>query len=276
MLRSRGMVEVAGTHIARFKVLGKNAPRQIYCQGKWDEKMFVGSVAIVGSRRMTDYGRRVLERMIPILIGQGKTVISGFMYGVDMTAHLLTLAEGGRTVAVLGWGIDYPMADDQCQISNQIVQKGGLVISEWKDQPGALWTFPQRNRIVAALCDELVVVEAAAKSGALITAGLAIKYGKPVWAVPGPVTSKVSEGTNKLISQGKTKIWLAESLRVEEQESVSNDNVIIRLIENEGMDVSEIARRLNKPAEEVGAELTMLVLSGQVEEREGKYYRNDQ
>lgn len=258
-------MRVKGDDVRRLGILAKRAPSEVWVEGVWDEAVFKNSVAVVGSRRMTEYGRRVLERLIPKLVGEGRTVVSGFMYGVDMTAHEMTMALGGKTVAVLGWGIESTPPELRV-MAKRMVDSGGMVISEWREQKATRWTFPLRNRIVVALVDEVVVVEAAGKSGALITANLAIKYGKPVWAVPGPVTSRVSEGTNELIASGKAKIWTEAK-----SPPVVSQNQVIKLIENEEMDASEIARRLGKTVADVGAELTMLVLSGQVVESNGRF-----
>mgnify|MGYP001608620962 CR=1 FL=1 len=217
---------------------------------------------------MTDYGRRVIEKIVPQLVQDGWTIVSGFMYGVDQYAHKTTLACGGKTIAVLGWGINYQMSNDECLMSNKIIETGGLMVSQWEDQIPTLWTFPARDRVMAALGHELIVIEAAAKSGSLITAEMAYKLGKPIWAIPGPITSSVSVGTNKLIAEGKAKIWLGHH----NDQMIKCSNDILSLIQNEGLDASEIARRLNRSASDVGAELTMLILKGDIEEREGKYY----
>lgn len=244
---------------------GYNAKYKLYYRGEWDESLFTKCMTIVGSRRMTDYGRRVIEKIVPQLVQDGWTIISGFMYGVDQYAHKICIENGGRTIAVLGWGIDQ-------ENDTKIIESGGLLVSLWKDQLGTLWTFPARDRVMAALGHELIVVEAGVKSGSLITANMAIELKKPVWAVPGPITSSVSVGTNKLIAEGKAKIWLGPGVSIQES-GVSNP--ILNLIQNEGLDASEIARRLNRSASDVGAELTMLMLRGDVEEREGKYFTNN-
>jgi len=227
---------------------------------------------------MTDYGRRVVEKIVPKLVQDGWTIVSGFMYGVDQYAHKICMDCGGRTIAVLGWGISYQMSNDECLISNKIIENGGLVVSQWEDQIPTLWTFPARDRVMAALGHELIVVEAAEKSGSLITAEMALKLGRKVWAVPGPITSSVSTGTNKLIAEGKAKIYLSSnpSPRLNRPLDVGEGNSrgeVMDLIHDQGLDPSEIARRLNRPVSEIGAELTMLILKGEIEERGGKYFQ---
>lgn len=215
---------------------------------------------------MTDYGRRVIEKIVPQLVQDGWTIISGFMYGVDQYAHKICIENGGKTIAVLGWGIDQ-------ENDTKIIESGGLLVSLWKDQLGTLWTFPARDRVMAALGHELIVIEAGLKSGSLITAEMAYKLGKPIWAIPGPITSSVSVGTNNLIAEGKAKIWLSHNDQIPNPNSqINSNNSILQMIQNEGLDASEIARRLNRSASDVGAELTMLMLRGDVEEREGKYF----
>ncbi len=224
---------------------------------------------------MTDYGRRVIEKIVPQLVQDGWTIISGFMYGVDQYVHRTCIECGGRTIAVLGWGIDYPMTNDQIPMANKIIETGGLLVSLWKDQQGTLWTFPARDRVMAGICQELIVIEAGIKSGSLITANMAYDLKKPIWAVPGPITSSVSAGTNQLIADGRAKIYVGAgfSSSNSRRENRAPTNTILNLIQNEGLDASEIARRLGKPASEIGSELTMLMLRGEVEEREGKYFR---
>lgn len=243
---------------------------KLYYQGEWREELFAKCVAVVGSRRMTEYGRRAIEKIVPQLVQDGWTIVSGFMYGVDQYAHRTCVECGGKTIAVLGWGIDERLEASDQRLAEEIISSGGLLVSQWEDQKPALWTFPARNRIVAAIARETIVIEAALKSGSLITADFTLKLGKKVWAVPGPITSRVSEGTNQLIAEGKASIW--QSRRVEERESVSSP--ILKMIENEGLDASEIARKLCQSIESIGAQLSLLTLSGEIEERGGKFYRN--
>jgi len=161
-------------------------------------------LAIVGSRQMSDYGRSVIEKWMPTFIQKGITIVSGFMYGVDQTAHRACLENGGKTIAVLGWGIDRKVAADDEKLYQQILEVNSLIVSEYEGElEGSVWTFPRRNRIVAGIADAVLVIEAAEKSGSLITARLAKIFGKPLMAVPGLVTSKGAEGTNNLLKTGK-------------------------------------------------------------------------
>jgi DNA processing protein len=166
----------------------------------------------------------------------------------------------------------------------EIVGKGGAVISEWLNERSTLWMFPQRDRIMAALASDIYVVEGAIKSGSLITADWGIKLGKTVWAVPGPVTSRVSGGTNWLIATGRAKMWLPEQqislslacrqvgLSTSSRNGYISNVEIYNLLQNEALTVDELVRKIGRSAQEIGAELTVMMLKGEIIEREGKYY----
>lgn len=248
-----------------------SSPKELFYQGKWDPEIFKNCVAVVGSRKISEYGRRSIEKVIPKLVFDKKTIVSGFMYGTDQYAHQVCLDNGGKTMAVLGWGINFPLFGYEAKLAKQIVDSGGLLISEWEDQKPTLWTFPARNRIVAALCQEVIVVEAAAQSGSLITARNATKLGRTLWAIPGPITSRTSAGTNNLIAQGLAKMWLGEEV----SSQLTLEDPVLNSLESEGLTADEIARKIALPVAEIGAKLTMFTLSGQVKESGGKYFLND-
>jgi DNA processing protein len=170
-----------------------------------------GAVTIVGARRATSYGREVARELGRELAAAGMVVISGLAFGIDACAHRGAI-ETGRTIAVLGCGPDtaYPAAHRS--LWRQICEKG-LVISEFP--PGAVpwrWTFPARNRIMAALAGMTVVVEAAARSGSLITADLAADLGRDLGAVPGPITSRASAAPNNLLAGGACVVREAQDV----------------------------------------------------------------
>lgn len=243
-------------------------PKTLYYVGVWEPQLFTNCVAVIGSRRMTEYGRRVIEKIVPKLVFEKKTIVSGFMYGVDQYAHQICLDNGGKTIAILGWGIKNTLEGTDKKLADSIISSGGLILSEWEDQKPTLWTFPVRNRIVAALCSDVIVVEAAAKSGSLITAGIALALKRKLWAVPGPITSRTSEGTNALIAQGRAKMWTDEPQTIQSASS----NPLVSMLESDALTASEIARKLGEPVSDVGAQLSLLALSGQLVERGGKYY----
>lgn len=249
-------------------------PKELYYIGTFDPKIFKNCAAIVGSRQMTGYGCRVVEKLVAALVNQGKTIVSGFMYGVDQYAHEVTLDNGGKTVAVLGYGIDTELSGKELKLAEKIISTGGLLLSEWESQKAALWTFPARNRIVAALSSEVYIVEAAKKSGSLITAALAEKLKRKLWAVPGPITSRTSQGTNLLIASGKAQMWLGGPAQIT-LPSTGNDP-ILEALTSEALTADELARKLELPVSQTGAKLTLLLISGQVLEKTGKYYINDE
>jgi DNA processing protein len=255
-----------------------NKPVDLYYLGYFEDVTRDNCVAVVGSRRMTEYGRQVIKKLVPGLVQAGKTVVSGLMYGVDQTTHKECIACGGRTIAVLGWGLTWDGAGkEEKELMREIVVKGGAVISEWENAASNLWMFPHRDRLMAAMSSEIYVIEGAMKSGSLITAEWGRKLGKQVWAVPGPVTSRVSEGTNWLISTGKAQMWLpGQQLRFEIEtkyrKKQNNYTDVYNLLQNEALSVDEIALKLGRSVENLGAELTMMEIKGEIEERTGKYY----
>ncbi len=189
--------------------LGPDAPSRIF--GCGNPELTGGlelahTVTIVGSRRPSSYGLRVAEDLGRLLAAAGLVVVSGMARGIDAAAHRGALAAGGVTLAVLGSGADVVYPASERRLYGDIVSSGA-VISEVppgrRPEPGA---FPKRNRIMAALGAITVVVEAAQPSGSLITARQALKLQREVGAVPGPVTSRVSEGTNDLIVDGAAPI----------------------------------------------------------------------
>lgn len=246
-------------------------PKQLYYCGTLDPAIFQNCVAVVGSRKMTEYGALVVERIIPNLVHNKQTVVSGFMYGIDQYAHKTCVESGGKTIAVLGWGIDTKLTETDLQLAKKIISSGGLLLSEWESQIASHWTFPARNRIVASLSQEVIVVEAAEKSGSLITATLATRLKRKLWAVPGPIISRTSKGTNQLIAKGLAQMWLGE---ISAQSTLISDDPIMQILENEALTADELARKLGSPVSEVGAKLSLLSLSGQIAEKGGKYFIN--
>ncbi len=160
-------------------------------------------VAVIGSRRATVYGRRIARSIGSLLAASGWSVVSGMAVGIDGEAHRGALAVGGHTTAVLGSGIDIFYPRSHSRLGEEILAAGGTVVSEFP--PGTSpepWRFPARNRIIAGLSEAVVVVEAAERSGALITARLALESGREVLALPGDVERPTSMGCNRLIADG--------------------------------------------------------------------------
>jgi DNA processing protein len=182
-------------------------PASLFLRGESDDgALNLPAVAVVGARSCSSYGRSVARSLGRELGAAGLVVVSGMARGIDGEAHRGALEGGGKTVAVLGCGIDrdYPAAHRE--LSRRICERG-LVVSEY--EPGiepAPWRFPARNRIIAGLCRATVVVEARERSGALITADFALEEGREVLAVPGEITSALSAGTNALLRLGATPV----------------------------------------------------------------------
>ncbi len=160
------------------------------------------AIAVVGSRQATAYGIEVAETLAGELAARGVTIVSGLARGIDTAAHRAALAAGGRTLAVLGHGIDHVYPPENAALAAAIVERGALVSQFAAGMPPLAPLFPARNRTLAGLALGVVVVEAAERSGALITAGLAADLGREVFAVPGRITSAASRGTNGLIRDG--------------------------------------------------------------------------
>ncbi|MDI6751675.1 MAG: DNA-processing protein DprA [bacterium] len=176
-------------------------PLVLYVKGEIKETDRL-SIGIVGSRMASDYGKRVTREFVSELGRAGFTIVSGLAKGIDAEAHRTALKVGIRTLAVLGCGIDVVYPEENRRLFSEIPSSGAIISEFPLGTPPSKENFPQRNRIIAGLSLGIVVVEAAERSGALITARLAIEEGREVFAVPGPITSPLSCGTNKLIKDG--------------------------------------------------------------------------
>ena len=161
------------------------------------------SIAVIGTRRCTRYGERQTERLTSALVQNGFAIIGGLALGIDGIAHRTALNAGGRTVAVLGSGLQRIYPPEHNPLAQQIVESGGCILSEYPPlHPPAKWTFPHRNRIVSGLSLGVLVVEAPLRSGAMISARLAGEQGRDIFAVPGSIESSASSGCNQLIRDG--------------------------------------------------------------------------
>lgn len=178
-------------------------PIVLYVCGNWKGCLQAPSVAIVGSRRCTTYGRNAAEMIARDLASNGICVVSGFARGIDSSAHRGALAAGGKTIAVFGTGIDRRYPEENARLAGEILDKGGCIVSQFPlGTPPLAENFPYRNRIISGLSLGVVVAEASERSGSLITARLAMEQNREVLAVPGNITSRNSFGTNYLIKSG--------------------------------------------------------------------------
>ncbi|MBQ3068251.1 MAG: DNA-processing protein DprA [Oscillospiraceae bacterium] len=177
-----------------------------------------GSICVVGSRKTTEYGEQITKSLIKDLVKAGIIIISGFAVGIDAVAHRTALKEGGATIAVLGCGlnINYPLKNNE--LKEEMLNSNGLFLSEYPpNQEATRFTFPVRNRILAGISDAVLVTEAGAKSGSLITAGFALEQSKDVFVVPHNIGIKEAEGSNKLLKDGALMVLEANDILLELQ-----------------------------------------------------------
>jgi len=182
-------------------------PITLYVRGAWTECLDQPCVAIVGSRKCSTYGQNAAVMLARDLAQRGVTIVSGFARGIDAAAHRGAIEGGGRTIAVLGTGIDEVYPRDHKKLAEEILDAGGAMVSQFPlGTPPVSENFPYRNRIISGLSLGVIVVEAAENSGSLITARLAIEQNREVFAVPGNITSRNSFGTNYLIKGAGAKL----------------------------------------------------------------------
>lgn len=261
------------------------APAILFIRGALTEADRWG-IGIVGTRNVSAYGREVAEVLSRDLAANRLTVVSGLARGVDGVAHQAALKAGGRTVAVLGSGVDVIYPPEHRRLAQQIAENGA-VISEYPlgAQPDAM-NFPPRNRIISGLSLGVVVVEADEKSGALITTTYAAEQGRDVFAVPGGIFNKTSRGTNKLIQDGAKLVTCAADIleelnlemvakRTEAQLALPDDDSERRVLEvlgHEPMAMDDVVRRTNLAASVVAGALAMLELKGLARLADGAQY----
>ncbi len=241
------------------------------------------AVAIVGTRGITAYGRQVTAEIASVLARRGVTVISGLARGVDAEAHKAALNAGGRTLAVLGSGVDQIYPPEHRQLADQIIASGALMSDYAPGTPPDGVNFPPRNRIISGLSMAVIVIEAGERSGALITAEFAADQGREVFAVPGNINAPKSVGCNRLIHQGARPLLTPEDvlesldLASFQQQRVARavlpkDEVEARLLSvltREPMHVDDIRARVDMPIEKVSATLALMELKGMVRQLGG-------
>ncbi len=262
---------------------------KIYVSGNMD--IFkMKSIAIVGSRNCTSYGVTVAKGLARSAAEHGVAVISGLARGIDSAAHRSALEAGGKTVGVLGTGIDvfYPAENRDIQ---KKISESGILISEY--EPGTIarpYNFPKRNRLISALADAVIVVEASTRSGALITAECAAEQGKHLYAVPGNITSEASVGTNKLIRENVdplvffedvfTDIGVQKHTKCNEASLGSDEKSVIEAVSRFGeLTFEEIHHITHIKPSEINGIITILEIKGYVYCEMGKVmianFRND-
>lgn len=245
----------------------------------------VAHVAIVGSRAATNYGKRVAKEMAGKLASSGVVVVSGLAFGIDEEAQSATVDGHGVTVAVLGCGLAR-LNSRQRYLSDKIIAGGGAVVSEFPmNIAGLSHHYPIRNRIIAGLSHGTLVVEAAIKSGSLITARAALEQGRDVFAIPGSIYSSTSEGTNQLIKEGAHPITAAENilefLNVEHVEAQvlpqpepdsKEEATLLALLSKNPVHIDELNRQTDLPTHAVASTLALLEMKGRTRQIGGMYY----
>ncbi len=260
------------------------APMIIYYKGEINESILGKCFAVVGTRMPTGYGRLVTEKLTKELVEAGLVIVSGLARGVDTIAHKTAIEAGGKTLAVLGGGLNRIFPSENIRLAEQITDGFGAVLSEFPpDYPHLAGNFPVRNRIISGLSKGVLVTEAAQDSGSLITARLALEQGREVFAVPGPITSSLSEGTSHLLKEGaklvssasdilddlgikpKSQVKISGKLSIEEEE-------ILELIKNESKHIDELSRTLKKPISQISSVLLKMEILGVVKNLGGGFY----
>ncbi len=246
------------------------------------------AIAIVGTRHITSYGRQITEMFAGELAGAGLIIVSGMALGVDGVAHSSTIAAKGKTIAVLGNGVDTPYPAENEKLYEEILDNGGAIVSEYP--PGmkaSVGTFPARNRIVAGLSAGILVTEGASDSGSLITANFGLEFGRKVFAVPGPITSPLSKAPLDLIAKGARLVTSPQDILREF--SISNSQFsnktakskfqtknkdelkILKILENESLSFDEIARKTKINSSKLASVLSMMEIRGMIKDLGGKF-----
>lgn len=254
-----------------------NSPPVLYCTGELSPKDD-WAVAVVGTRRITPYGKRVVKETVDFLARQGITIVSGLARGVDTEAHQAALEANGRTIAVMGCGVDTIYPPENRSLADQVIQSGAIISDYPPGTPPESRNFPPRNRIISGLSLATLVVEAGERSGALITAKFALDQGREVFAVPGQIFAQHSKGTNTLIQEGAIPMLVPSDLMealnlqfvVDQQETRLNvpgdetEAKIFALLNDESKHVDEIHLQTGMTVAQVSSTLALMELKGMV------------
>ncbi len=264
----------------------KAQPKQLYIRGQLPPSDAL-VVAVVGTRKPSNYGKDAAIEIVRALAHHRIVIASGMALGIDSIAHKTALEENTPTIAVLGCGLDqsviYPK--DNIALAEKICASGGALVSEYPPgQKPELWTFPQRNRIIAGIAKAIIVIEAGEKSGALITARFATEYNRDVLALPGQIFNSQAQGTNILIKQGATPITSPDdilevlgletnSIKSTEKNYATPEEEKILAILNESESLDTIIKQTKLPANIVLASTTLLEIRGMIKNIGGGLYR---
>ncbi|MDP3987698.1 MAG: DNA-processing protein DprA [Candidatus Levybacteria bacterium] len=279
----------------------KNPPIILFGKGQAEILHFVQNdkeeraIAVVGTRKITQYGRDVTKLLTEELVMAGFTIVSGLAAGVDSVAHQTAIDCGGKTIAVLGCGVDICIPPQNQALYNSIISGNGVIVSELPlSHPPTKGSFPSRNRIIAGLSQAVLVTEGAEDSGALITADYAFKNHRKVFAVPGPITSSLSKGPYKLISKGAKLVTNARDIidelgidvkgikgttsttsikgRTKISGASEEENRILEILENEPLHFDAIARILKLDSSKTASILSIMEIKGMVKSLETGFF----
>ena len=262
-----------------------DAPPVLYVKGQLTEED-EWAIAVVGTRRSSAYGRQVTRRLTATLARSGLTIVSGLARGIDAEAHGAALDAGGRTIAVLGCGIDQVYPPENRKLADRITDAGALVTDYPVGTKPEGINFPPRNRIISGLSLGVLIAEAGQRSGARITADYAAEQGRDVFAVPGSILSHASAGTNELIQDGAKLVMRPEDIleelnlmmvaeQVEARQVLPTDETELKLLASlstEPTHVDDLQQHLEMPVAEVTSALALMELKGMVRQVGGMRY----
>ncbi len=262
-----------------------NPPPVLYVRGEINQND-QWAVAVVGTRRFTTYGRQITRELVSGLVRNQVTIVSGLARGIDAEAHKAAIDAGGRTIAVLGSGLDVIYPVEHRFLAEKIIKTGAVVSEYALGVPPEAKNFPPRNRIISGLSLGVIVVEAGYRSGALITADFALEQDREVFAVPGNVNSPASEGTNRLIQQGAKLVQNVEDvleelnlMMVPEQAAVqktipesAEEALLLEYLSHQPIHIDVLIRQAGLPSSLVGSTLTLMELKGLVQQVGGMNY----
>lgn len=260
---------------AELEDLRENAPPYFWARGSFETLAVQPRVAIVGTRRATAYGQRVTRELTAAFVRAGACIVSGLATGIDGTAHRAALEAKGATIAVLGTGLDIVFPSGHRELQRTIAQRGFLLSELEPEDHGMPFTFPLRNRIIAALSSLTIVVEAPEQSGALNTAEHAQKLDRTVAAVPGPIDQPQSAGANRLIRDGAQIIASIEDAlalagltappRAPRGDPDGDEGRVWSALADGALDIDSLCHRSGLPASQCLAAVTKLEIAGAIE-----------
>ncbi|TRZ80588.1 DNA-protecting protein DprA [bacterium] len=237
------------------------------------------SLAIVGSRKYTSYGKEIVEYFSRELAEMQLTIVSGLALGIDALAHKAAVDAGGKTIAVLGCGLNYIYPPTNRKLAKEILRSGGLILSEYPLGSGPLrHHFPHRNRIISGLSLGVLVIEAAERSGSLLTANCALEQNREVFAIPGNIFSLKSAGCHQLIKSGAklvnkpqdilTELEIKNIKEYKETKKVvpesKEEEIVLNLLKEVPREINHIIKKLNLPVSQVNSLLTIMEMKGKI------------